>query len=43
MGKNLTIEDIKKTIEKIAPEYNLKKVALFGSRANGHRGNINFF
>ncbi len=32
----LTIEDIKKVIEKIAPEYNLKKVTLFGSRANGN-------
>ena len=32
----LTIDDIKKVIEKIAPEYNLKKVTLFGSRANGN-------
>lgn len=32
----LTIEDIKKVVEKIAPEYNLKKVTLFGSRANGN-------
>ena len=32
----LTIEDIKKVIEKIAPEYNLKKVTLFGSRARGN-------
>ncbi len=32
----LTIEDIKKTVAKIAPEYNLKKVTLFGSRANGN-------
>lgn len=31
----LTIEDIKKTISEIAPQYNLKKVTLFGSRANG--------
>ena len=31
----LTIEEIKSTVEKIAPEYNLKKVTLFGSRANG--------
>lgn len=32
----LTIEDIKKTVAKIAPKYNLKKVTLFGSRANGN-------
>ena len=32
----LTIEDIKKVVAKIAPEYNLKKVTLFGSRANGN-------
>lgn len=32
----LTIEDIKKTIAEIAPEYNLAKVTLFGSRANGN-------
>ena len=32
----LTIDDIKKVVEKIAPEYNLKKVTLFGSRANGN-------
>ena len=31
----LTIEDIKKTVAEIAPKYNLKKVTLFGSRANG--------
>ena len=31
----LTIDEIKKTIAKIAPQYNLKKVTLFGSRANG--------
>ena len=31
----LTIEEIKKTIAEIAPQYNLKKVTLFGSRANG--------
>ena len=31
----LTIEDIKKVVAKIAPEYNLKKVTLFGSRATG--------
>lgn len=31
----LTIEQIKKTVASIAPEYNLKKVTLFGSRANG--------
>ena len=31
----LTIEEIKKTVAEIAPQYNLKKVALFGSRANG--------
>lgn len=32
----LTIEDIKKTIAEIAPQFNLKKVTLFGSRANGN-------
>ena len=32
----LTIDDIKKVVEKIAPEYNLKKVTLFGSRARGN-------
>ena len=32
----LTIDDIKKTVAKIAPEYNLKKVTLFGSRARGN-------
>lgn len=31
----LTIEQIKETVASIAPEYNLKKVTLFGSRANG--------
>ena len=31
----LTIEEIKKTVAEIAPQYNLKKVTLFGSRANG--------
>jgi hypothetical protein len=31
----LTIDEIKKTVAEIAPKYNLKKVALFGSRANG--------
>ena len=31
----LTIEEIKKTVAEIAPKYNLKKVILFGSRANG--------
>ena len=31
----LTIEEIKKVVAKIAPEYNLKKVTLFGSRATG--------
>ena len=31
----LTIDEIKKVIEKVAPEYHLKKVTLFGSRANG--------
>ncbi len=31
----LTIDDIKKTIAEIAPQYNLTKVTLFGSRANG--------
>ena len=28
-------EEIKKTVAEIAPKYNLKKVTLFGSRANG--------
>ena len=32
----LTIDDIKKTVAKIAPEYKLKKVTLFGSRARGN-------
>ncbi|MBQ9441564.1 MAG: nucleotidyltransferase domain-containing protein [Selenomonadaceae bacterium] len=32
----LTIEEIKKVVAKIAPEYNLKKVTLFGSRARGN-------
>ena len=32
----LTIEEIKKVVAEIAPEYNLKKVILFGSRANGN-------
>ncbi len=32
----LTIDDIKKGIEKIAPEYKLTKVTLFGSRARGN-------
>ena len=36
MEKNLTIEDIKKAVEKIAPEYGLTKVSLFGSRARGN-------
>ena len=31
----LTIEEIKKTVAEIAPQYNLAKVTLFGSRANG--------
>ena len=31
----LTIDEIKKTVAEIAPQYNLKKVTLFGSRANG--------
>ena len=31
----LTIEQIRETVASIAPEYNLKKVTLFGSRANG--------
>lgn len=29
----LTIEEIRKTVEKIAPKYKIKKVTLFGSRA----------
>ena len=32
----LTIEDIKEVVARIAPEYNLKKVTLFGSRATGN-------
>lgn len=32
----LTIDDIKKVVTEIAPKYNLKKVTLFGSRANGN-------
>ena len=32
----LTIDDIKKTVAKIAPEYKLTRVTLFGSRANGN-------
>ncbi len=32
----LTIEEIKRTVSEIAPKYNLKKVTLFGSRANGN-------
>ena len=32
----LTIDDIKKTIAEIAPEYKLTRVTLFGSRANGN-------
>jgi len=32
----LTLDDIKKGIEKIAPEYKLKRVTLFGSRARGN-------
>ncbi len=36
MKKILTIEEIKKAVEKIAPEYCLKKVTLFGSRARGN-------
>lgn len=31
----ITIEKIKEIVAKIAPEYNLKKVTLFGSRATG--------
>lgn len=29
----LTIEEIRNTVEKIAPKYKIKKVTLFGSRA----------
>ena len=32
----LTLDDIKKGIEKIALEYKLKRVTLFGSRARGN-------
>ncbi len=31
----LTIEEIKKVVAKIAPEYKITKVTLFGSRARG--------
>ena len=31
----LTIDEIKKVVAKIAPEYKLTKVTLFGSRARG--------
>lgn len=29
----LTIEEIRKTVEKVAPKYKIKKATLFGSRA----------
>ena len=32
----LTIDEIKKVVAEIAPKYNLKRVTLFGSRANGN-------
>ena len=32
----LTIDEIKKVVAEVAPKYNLKKVTLFGSRANGN-------
>ncbi len=32
----LTVEEIKKVIKKLAPEYKLTKVTLFGSRASGN-------
>lgn len=32
----LTIDEIKSVIKKIAPKYKLKRVTLFGSRANGN-------
>lgn len=32
----LTIEEIKRVVAEIAPKYNLKRVTLFGSRANGN-------
>ena len=32
----LTIEDIKKAVAKIAPEYKITKATLFGSRARGN-------
>lgn len=32
----LTIDKIKNVIQKIAPEYKLKRVTLFGSRAKGN-------
>ena len=31
----LTVEEIRKVVAEIAPKYSLKKVNLFGSRANG--------
>lgn len=36
MKKILTIGDIKKAVEKIAPEYKITKATLFGSRARGN-------
>lgn len=35
MEKDLTVDEIKRVIEEIAPKYNLTKVTLFGSRARG--------
>ena len=35
MSKILTIDEIKKSVEKVAKSNNLKKVTLFGSYANG--------
>ena len=32
----LTIDEIKKVVAEIAPKYNLQRVTLFGSRANGN-------
>jgi len=36
VSKILTIEEIKSCVEKIAPLYDVKKVTLFGSYANGN-------
>ena len=35
MGKILTIDEIKASVAKVAPEYGVKRVTLFGSYAEG--------